>query len=56
LRDEGEAYSDKLKKANNEVTYIEFPKYIHGFFNMLQIPGIKDSVDEICQVFQPYIK
>ena len=56
LRDEGEAYSDKLKKANNEVTYIEFPKYIHGFFNMLQIPGIKNSVDEICQVFQRYIK
>ena len=56
LRDEGLAYSEKLKQANNEVTYIEFPRYIHGFFNMLQIPGIKGSVDEICSAFKSYLK
>ena len=56
LRDEGQAYSEKLKQANNEVTYIEFPEYIHGFFNMLQIPGIKGSVDEICSSFKSYLK
>jgi acetyl esterase len=56
LRDEGLAYSEKLKQANNEVTYIEFPRYIHGFFNMLQIPGIKVSVDEICSEFKSYLK
>ena len=56
LRDEGQAYSDKLKQANNEVTYLEYPEYIHGFFNMLQIPGIKGSVNEICAAFQTYIK
>ena len=52
LRDEGLQYSEKLKQENVTIVYKEYPTYIHGFFNMLQVPGIKKSVDEICEEFE----
>ena len=56
LRDEGLQYSEKLKQDNVTVVYKEYPSYIHGFFNMLQIPGIKKSIDEICKEFKELTK
>ena len=56
LRDEGLQYSEKMKQDNVTVVYKEYPAYIHGFFNMLQVPGIKESIDEICEEFKGLIK
>ncbi len=56
LRDEGLQYSEKLKQDNVTVVYKEYPAYIHGFFNMLEVPGIKKSIDEICEEFKGLIK
>ena len=56
LRDEGLQYSEKLKQGNVPVVYKEYPAYIHGFFNMFQVPGIKKSINEICEEFEKLIK
>ena len=56
LRDEGLQYSEKMKQDNVTVVYKEYPAYIHGFFNMLEVPGIKNSIDEICDEFKELTK
>ena len=56
LRDEGLQYSEKMKQDSVTVVYKEYSAYIHGFFNMLQVPGIKKSIDEICEEFKGLIK
>ena len=56
LRDEGLQYLEKLKQGNVPVVYKEYPAYIHGFFNMFQVPGIKKSINEICEEFEKLIK
>ena len=56
LRDEGLQYSEKMKQENVTVVYKEYPAYIHGFFNMLEVPGINNSIDEICEEFKELIK
>ena len=52
LRDEGKKYSEKLLEAGNQVTYKEYSGYIHLFANMQFIPGVKQSIDEICEGFK----
>ena len=37
LKDEGEAYAQRLKEAGNQMVFIEYPQVIHGFINMLKI-------------------
>ena len=45
-----------MKQDNVTVVYKEYPAYIHGFFNMLEVPGIKNSIDEICEEFKELTK
>ncbi len=55
LRDEGLAFSDKLKESGVEVIYKEYPSYIHGFFNMPQVPGVAKDIREIASMFSSLI-
>jgi acetyl esterase len=50
LRDEGEAYAERLRQAGTEVTAIRYPGMIHGFAAMLGIlergrTAIKESAE-----------
>lgn len=49
LRDEGLEYGEKLRAAGVDVTPLDYPALIHGFFTMGGvIPAAKKAVDEIC--------
>lgn len=37
LRDEARIYASRLSEAGQEVTYVEYPGVIHGFFNLYMI-------------------
>ena len=37
LKDEGEAYANRLLEAGNQVVFKEYPQVIHGFFNLPKI-------------------
>ncbi len=48
LRDEGEAYADRLKEAGVPVTVKRYDGLIHGFFGMsLVLEGAKAAVREV---------
>lgn len=45
LRDEGRDYADKLDAAGVEVTYVNYPGMVHGFFSMRSlIPKAREAV------------
>ncbi|MBS0472531.1 MAG: alpha/beta hydrolase [Proteobacteria bacterium] len=45
LRDEGKAYADKLDAAGVEVTHVDYPGMVHGFFSMRSlIPKAREAV------------
>lgn len=45
LRDEGEAYGEKLRAAGNDTLLEQFPGQVHGFFTMTDImPEAADAV------------
>ncbi|MCG8438741.1 MAG: alpha/beta hydrolase [Pseudomonadales bacterium] len=49
LRDEGLEYGEKLRAAGVEVTSLDFPRLVHGFFTMGGvIPAAKAALDAIC--------
>lgn len=43
LRDEGEAYAEKLKEAGNKVNFIRYEGVTHGFINMDKITNKADE-------------
>jgi acetyl esterase len=43
LRDEGEAYAEKLRQAGTRVVADRVPELIHGFINMTTVPAARDA-------------
>ncbi|MGH9133283.1 MAG: alpha/beta hydrolase [Ilumatobacteraceae bacterium] len=47
LRDEGEAYADRLAAAGVAVDRHRHEGQMHGFFTLLMLPGHEDAIDQI---------
>lgn len=53
LRDEGEAYAEKLRQAGNHVELHRIPDAIHGFFALgANDIHVKESLDYICNFLE----
>lgn len=46
LRDEGEAYAEKLKQAGCHVTTTRYDGMIHGFFSMFAFDACRKAIDQ----------
>lgn len=52
LRDEGQAYADRLEQAGVAVTRLHYPHLIHSFVNMGGVvPAAREALEEICDSF-----
>ncbi len=47
LRDEGQAYADRLDAAGVPVQVHVHPGQMHGFFTLLMLPGHDEAIDQI---------
>jgi acetyl esterase len=47
LRDEGEAYADRLAEAGVPVDRHRHPGQMHGFFTLLMVPGHEEAIEQI---------
>jgi acetyl esterase len=47
LRDEGEAYADRLQEAGVPVDRFRYPGQMHGFFTLLMVPGHEEAIEQI---------
>jgi acetyl esterase len=47
LRDEGEAYADRLKEAGVPVDVHVHPGQMHGFFTLLMLPGHDEAIGQL---------
>jgi len=53
LLDEGRAYATALRSANIPVTYLEFPRLVHGFFALASLsPGARRAAAATCAAFK----
>jgi acetyl esterase len=53
LRDEGEAYADRLRAAGGECTCTRYDGVIHGFFSMSDmVPEGKAAIDQACEALR----
>ena len=57
LRDEGQAYAERLEKAGVETTYIDYPGVFHGFFGMTeQLPRARQAVADACEALRKALR
>ena len=47
LRDEGEAYADRLEEAGVAVDRHRHAGQMHGFFTLLMVPGHEEAIEQI---------
>lgn len=47
LRDEGEAYAERLRAAGVPVELTRYPGQMHGFFTLLMLPAGAQAIDQI---------
>jgi acetyl esterase/lipase len=47
LRDEGEAYADRLQEAGVPVDRVRVSGQMHGFFTLLMVPGHEEAIELI---------
>src|SRR5262245_1136405 len=52
LRDEGEAYADRLQEAGVAVDRHRHPGQMHGFFTLLMVPGHEDAIEQIATALE----
>lgn len=57
LRDQGLAYGLRLEEAGVPVTYLHYPKLVHGFASMGgAVPAARRAMEEICAALNPLMK
>jgi acetyl esterase len=56
LRDEGDAYAEKLSAADVPVLHKTYDQLIHGFANMAFVPAAEKAVGEIGAMFRQQIR
>jgi acetyl esterase/lipase len=55
LRDEGEAYADRLQEAGVAVDRSRVPGQMHGFFTLLMVPGHEEAIEQIAQSLDKHV-
>jgi acetyl esterase len=55
LRDEGQAYADRLTQAGVPVQVHVHPGQMHGFFTLLMLPGHDEAIDQITTALDPHL-
>jgi acetyl esterase len=55
LRDEGEAYADRLAEAGVPVDRHRTPGQMHGFFTLLMVPGHEEAIEQIAHSLDKHV-
>lgn len=55
LRDEGEAYAERLKQANVSTDLWRIPGQMHGFFTLLMLPGSERGFQQVVKAVKACI-
>jgi len=55
LRDQAEAFGERLRKSGVDVSVRRFPNLPHGFASMLVDPDARDATDEIADAIKERI-
>ena len=55
LRDEGQAYADRLQAAGVPVQVHVHPGQMHAFFTLLMLPGHDEAIDQINTALDPHL-